>query len=90
MVKVTDKGFKNNQNCIPCILKKKKRERRLIMLNREIDYLIITHIKLGTMKNISEIKIALDELTAYQEDNSEIKIIVIKAIQNETKKEKIK
>lgn len=60
------------------------------MLNWEIDYLIITHIKLGTMKNISEMKIALDELTAYQEDISEIKIIVIKAIQNETKKEKIK
>lgn len=38
----------------------------------------------------SEMKIALDELTAYQEDISEIKIIVVKAIQNETKKEKIK
>ena len=41
MIKVTDKGFKNNYNCIPCIKKKKKE--RLIMLNREIDYLIITH-----------------------------------------------
>jgi len=40
MIKVTDKGFKNNYNCIPCIKKKKE---RLIMLNREIDYLIITH-----------------------------------------------
>lgn len=59
------------------------------MLNKEIDYLIITHIKLGTMKNISEMKITVDELTAYQEDISEIKNIVIKAIQNETRKKKL-
>ena len=42
------------------------------------------------MKNISELKVTVDELTAYQEELSEIKNIVIKAIQNETKKEKIK
>lgn len=89
MIKVTDKGFKNYYNCIPCI-KKKKKEERPIMLNRETDYLIITHIKLGMMKNISEMKITVDELTAYQEETSEIENIVIKAVPNETKREKIK
>ena len=42
------------------------------------------------MKNISEMKITVDELTAYQEEISEIENTVIKAVPNETKREKIK
>lgn len=43
----------------------KETEEWLTMLNREIDDLIMTHIKLVKMKNMPEIQITVDGLTAY-------------------------
>ena len=62
MIKLTGKDLKT---IITVFHAFKKPEEWLIMLNREIGDLIMTHIKLVKMKNMPEIKITVDGLTAY-------------------------